>query len=99
METRKEKKEREREREEEERTRKKTHTQHSKSPSEIELVRISVESLPLCLFITVVMTYVELDKRICPDTLQSEYSWYDVVQHRGLQVARGSFFGMLDRQL
>lgn len=45
------------------------------------------------------MTYVELDKRICPDTWQSEYFWYDVVQHRVLQVKQGSFVETLDRQL
>lgn len=45
------------------------------------------------------MTYVELDKRICPDTWQSEYFWYDVVQHRVLQVKQGSSVEMLDRQL
>lgn len=43
--------------------------------------------------------YVESDKHICPDTLQSEYSWYDVAQHHALQVKRGSFAETPDHQL
>lgn len=43
--------------------------------------------------------YVESDKHICPDTLQSEYSWYDVAQPHALQVKQGSFDEMPDHQL